>query len=432
MTLVEAPVPKPARNKALGIHVFAGGFTLGVKNVMDVHTHLEVHDLGAETSRRCCGVDVITCNAADWPKQSDYSDHILAYGNPRCTAFSTVTSSCERGSHGWTGHQTCDAVQLCSYSAGHFPFVVWESVQQAYTVGKPLLDNLYETFFKPKGYRMCHLFVNAASFGNPQNRKRWFGVYYLDKYKFNVQPPPMWPHKPAVWDALSPLLGRETEPQIKRDSPMSHDTSAFVLDGTKTVMSQIPNNWCLNRLAKYMPEVLPPKFRKMWDNRSSDVPFSLFCPHRLSMTQFAPTLFTGSQQAIHPWYDRGLTAAEFSAIMGWPDGVIPQTSKVVMELAKGVVPAVGQWLAEQVELSYNGHWGNEDWESRWDHKKQKWLGRDTTDQDQKTVDLTHWYPHEQDWSRFPPEALEPKYPAPADRELPGILNNRVVGGRRII
>jgi site-specific DNA-cytosine methylase len=428
-----------SRNQALGIHVFAGGFTIGVKERMDVDTHLEVHDLGERTSREVVGVDVIRSHYRDWPDPKTYDGKVLAFGNPRCTAFSTVTSSCDRGSHGWNGHQTCDAVQFCEYaSAGRFPFAIWESVQQAYTVGKPLLDNLYDMYFKPLGYRLCHLFVNACSFkdigtdhGNVQCRKRYFFCAYADKYKFNIMPPPRLQYKPALWDALGPLLGRETRPAIDRKEPLDHDISAYELPASKEVMPQLPNGWCLNRLATHMPERLPPKFKEMWDNRESQLAFSLFCPHRLSMTGFAPTMFTGSMQAIHPWYDRGLTAAEFSAVMGWPKGKIPVGNKVLMELCKGIVPAVGQWLAEQVELSLSGHWGDEDWESRYDHKTDAWYGRDTHGEDQKTIDLTGWYPHEQDWSRFPPEVLRPRYPVPEGRDFPGVLNNRWVGDQYI-
>lgn len=416
---------------ALGIHVFAGGFTLGVKNVMNVDTHLEVHDLGAETARKVVGVDVIRSPADSWPKQSTYDNHVMAFGNPRCTAFSTVTSSCSRESHGWLGKQTCDAVQLCSYSAGHFPFVVWESVQQAYSSGKPLLDRLFEEFYKPRGYRVCHLFINAASFGNAQCRKRYFAVYYADRYKFNIVPPPMPAFKPALWDAIGHLTDRPTTPSLSYQEPLEHDKSAYQVPVNLDVIPLMPTGWDLNSLGRHMYHVLPERQRLMWDRRSSDIPYSLFCPHRLSMTEFSPTLFTGSVHAIHPWYNRGLTAAEFSSIMGWGDK-IPLGSGTLMQLAKGIVPAVGEWIAQQVKLSLEGYWGEDDWESRYCHKKNMWYGGSAKGQDQKIINLTQWYPHVQDWSRFPEHVLRPAFPIPEGLNVPASLDNRWVGGTKVV
>ncbi len=410
------------RMKALGIHVFAGGFTLGVDKVMDVNTHLEVHDLGYETSTKALGKDVIRCDAKSWPAPP--KDHLLAYGNPRCTAFSCVTGGNDRESHGAYAKQTRDAVELCDYAAGNFDFVVWESVQQAYSTGRELLADLYRDFFKPRGYRLCHLFINAASFGNAQNRKRYFFVAYRDNYKFNIQPPQMWPYRPALWDALKPFMDTPTVPQDGHDGDLGPNTSYYTNPSEAEFISHLPNGWGMNSMALHMRNKLSPKYQSIWDERNSDLPFSLFCTTRLSMTKFAPTLFTGSRGYLHPCFDRGLTPNEFGSIMGWPAGVLPVGNNVVQQLAKGICPDIGEWIAQQVLLSANKHWGSDDWESTYCPKVKKWFGGNATGKDEKVIDLTRWYPHVQDWSRFPSEILRPRYPVPADVEVYGVLNNR--------
>lgn len=415
--------------KALGIHVFAGGFTIGVKDVMDVTTHLEVHDFAARTAREVVGVNVHRSDAAKWPDAKEFADHTLAFGNPRCTAFSCVTGGCDREAHGAFGKQTRDAIEFCQYASGNFDFVIWESVQQAYSTGKPLLDKLYTELFEPKGYKLCHLFVNAASFGNTQNRKRYFFVAYRDHFKFNVQPPPMLPYQPVLWDALAPFYEEDTVTQAGYSSSLTPNTSHHLFPDEITVMGKLPTGWNINSFAKHCQSQLPPKFKAVWDRRISEMPFSLHCMLRLDARKFSPTLFSGSRRYVHPFKNRGLTLAEFSSIMGWPAGMYPIGHDAVPQLAKGVVPAVGKWLAEQVLLSASGHWGTDDWESEYCHKTSRWLGTNTADKKEKTINLSHWYPHNQDWSRFPDFVLKPFIPVPDGVTVRGALDNSSVKGQ---
>ncbi len=410
---------------ALGIHVFAGGFTIGVKAVMNVTDHLEVHDLGSSTARDVVGVNVHRSAAVDWPDPKKFSSSLLAFGNPRCTAFSCVTGGCDRSAHGAWGKQTRDAVEFCQYAAGNFDFVIWESVQQAYSVGKPLLDKLFTELFEPKGYRLCHVFVNAASFGNPQNRRRYFFVAYRNKYKFNVQPPDIiGMERPILWDALAPFMDDETTVQQGYSGPLTPTTSHHLFAEELAIIDDLPTGWNVNSFAKHMTDRLPEKFRKCWERRVSEMPFSLHCMLRLDARKFAPTLFSGSRRYVHPFKNRGLTTAEFASIMGWPRGVTPIGHDAVPQLAKGVVPDVGRWLAEQVLLSYSGHWGHDDWESHYCHKTHRWLGEATKEAREKTINLTEWFPRNRDWSKVPDFVRRPHVPVPPHVHVTGALDNR--------
>jgi len=46
------------KRRALGVHVFAGGFTAGVKRVFEVDAQLEVHGLGVRTAEEIWEVPV--------------------------------------------------------------------------------------------------------------------------------------------------------------------------------------------------------------------------------------------------------------------------------------------------------------------------------------------------------------------------------------
>jgi len=114
--------------KAVGCHVFAGGFTMGVKRVFDVECQLESHGFGKETCEAVAKVPFVNRPDANWP---DVEAQFL-YGNPRCTGFSCITSGYDEDTHGPWAKQTEDIHQLCNYAAGRYDIIIWESVQQAF------------------------------------------------------------------------------------------------------------------------------------------------------------------------------------------------------------------------------------------------------------------------------------------------------------
>ena len=73
---------------AVGVHVFAGGFSYGVSKQHKVACQLETHNFALDTASQVFGVETFNHKKADWP-------HINAdwcFGNPRCTGFSTITA----------------------------------------------------------------------------------------------------------------------------------------------------------------------------------------------------------------------------------------------------------------------------------------------------------------------------------------------------
>lgn len=388
---------------AVGAHVFAGGFTLGVQaSGFNVKQHMESHGFGLETATSMCNVECINDARADavWPVQKNTQ---FVYGNPRCTGFSAITHGCGEESHGPWAKQTRDIHELCRFGVKCKADVVcWESVQQAYTTGKPMIDYLIAEYFAPHGYRVAHLMMNAGSFGNSQRRRRYFFLAYKDDRNFNIEPPELGQYSPVVYDAIWDERHRETRAEkiCSRNCDYDADCYRYLSPCEAHAVAQLPTGWNLNTLGKYAPERLSPKLRELWETRVSDIPFSLHAPSRLAWKAPSATLTSACVSLIHPGLDRPITVREASLIMGWPKDTVPRGPYPFAQIAKGVVPSAAQWLAEQVKLYLNGSWGSDDWESSYDEKKGEWVGKSVNGAREKFFDLTQYVQRFQDDERF--------------------------------
>jgi len=378
--------------KALGVHVFAGGFTAGVMRKMDVVAQLEIHNFGRDTVEKKLKLPFINADRwEDWPLIKDCD---LIFGNPRCTGFSCITAGQGENTHGPWAKQTKDVHDFCRYVAAAQPQVaVWESVQQAFTVGRPLLDYIRDEIIVPAGYRIAHLFINSAMFGNSQNRRRYFFVAYKRNLKFNAEVPKLPKYKATLTEAIALLASRKTnEARLGREGePYNADSSLLLSCREAAVVPHLATRQCLNNFAKTQLTLLRevcPKYADTYETRISERPFSMHCIRRLDWDRQCPTLHSSCSRLIHPDLNRALTVRELATIMGWSH--VPVGDLPVCQIVKGVVPAVGQWLAEQVEHSLNKDWST-DWETKYNHHTGYWDGQ-YTEADEKIIDMTHYYP----------------------------------------
>jgi site-specific DNA-cytosine methylase len=367
--------------RALGIHTFAGGFSYGVQQIMDVKTHLEVHGFGLETAKKMCNVEIHNSPAEDWPDVAAE----FAFGNPRCTGFSTITSGYSAVIHGPFSNATRDIIEFCNYCTDKFPIFTFESVQQAYSTGRPLLNKLVEQV-SAAGYRVAHLFVNSGSFGNAQHRKRYFFVAYDKSKNFNIEPPTLPSHRVTLFDAIWHLRHN------KQDGTKFNSITKLTPEEQK-VIEMMPNGWDLNTFAVYNSDILPERMKDTYLMRRSALPFSLHCPRRLVWTLNCPTIFSSAGRFIHPDQDRPLTLGEISTIMGWPEPPHNENNGAcIAEIAKGVCPCVGEWVATQAAHYLNDAWGSDDYESSYKHLTGEWIGKDCNGSVEKVFNLTHYLP----------------------------------------
>lgn len=378
-------------------HVFAGGFTFGVREVMEVPQQLEVHGLGQRTAEGAGINFIVGRDDTEWPARTPKA--CMLFGNPRCTGFSCTTAGHDEAVHGAWSKPTIDIHQVCNYGVRQgYDLICWESVQQAMTVGRPLLDHLRDEIFVPNGYRIAHLMLNAATFGNAQHRKRYFFMAYKKDRNFNIVPPPLLERHTTCGDVLltPELLSIEAVPsRLHKKSNYHQDCFMDKTQDEWRIIPYLPPGWDINRFAREKTELLrmlSTKYYNTWMDRTSDMPFSMHSLYRLPKDGPCPVISSSAGRFIHPTLDRPCTLRELSALMGWPPDVRLQGDNPIGQIGKGIVPAVGTWLAQQAKLYMEDHWGSEDWESSYDPNSGLWHGSDRHGYPEKTFELTRYCP----------------------------------------
>ncbi len=391
--------------EALGIHVFAGGFTMGVRRVFNVNEQLELHGFGRETAEQRLGLEFTNCEDWDkWPRRNV----AFAYGNPRCTGFSCITCGYDSTAHGPWSAPTKDIWDFCRYVVQQdIPIAIWESVQQAYTTGRPMLDALRDDVFVPAGYRIAHVLLNYATFGNSQQRRRYFFVAYKGG-NFNIDVPELSDNMPTTFDAIWDMRDRDVK--VMRPTASEYDADCYydLTPHEWDDVKNIPPCGSLNVAARMWVDRLHKKHQDAWHSRSSDMPFSMHCMSRTWWTRQFPTIHSSACRFLHPSLDRPVTVGELARVMGWGD-VIPAGKYPVAQIAKGVVPEAGEWLARQALNFIEGRWGSEDWESSFNPRTCRWEGRDTPGQVEKEFNMTEYFSRVISPERFPDECFV-RYP----------------------
>jgi site-specific DNA-cytosine methylase len=166
--------------RAVDVHGFGGGFTLGAVRAG--------FTLASKKSREI-GFGVLNCLANrdllghEWDadttipeKWEPLEDVQLVFGNPPCSGFSTLSRKDFRGVNSTINECMWELVRYAARVAPEI--VIFESVQQAFTQGKPLMRNLHQMLCEQTGkpYRLYHVLHNNASLGGCSIRRRYFWV----------------------------------------------------------------------------------------------------------------------------------------------------------------------------------------------------------------------------------------------------------------
>lgn len=166
--------------RALDVHGFGGGFTLGT-----VQAGFEL--VGKMSRTQGFGVYNTLANrdllGGEWdsvagtPENWETVDNVdFVFGNPPCSGFSTLSPKAFRG----TDSSINDFMWELVYHAGRIapPIVAWESVQQTFKQGLELMRALHKKLEEVSGhsYHLTHVLHNNLSHGGTSNRKRYFWV----------------------------------------------------------------------------------------------------------------------------------------------------------------------------------------------------------------------------------------------------------------
>lgn len=177
--------------RAVDVHGFGGGFTLG--------TVQAGFDLIAKKSRGV-GFGVLNTLAnrhllgEDWEVQSESpemwtkeTDVDLVFGNPPCSGFSTLSPKHFRGMD--SSINDC-MWEVANYAGSVAPtMMIFESVQQAYSQGADLMTQLRDRLEELSGhkYDLYHVLHNNAGLGGASIRKRYFMTCIRSGLPFGVE-----------------------------------------------------------------------------------------------------------------------------------------------------------------------------------------------------------------------------------------------------
>lgn len=322
--------PCVAAPTAVGAYIFAGGFTVGVKLAgYEVLAHLEGDGYGVSSARLNWPDLPIYVGPANWPTAALRERGVdLVYSNPPCAIFSAMGIRTTRGADGWR----TDPRLGCWWNAfellGSIRPQAWalESVTQAYTTGRPLIDELTKRALL-LGYSVTHLFVDASWFGLPQRRRRFFIVAHraarLTTGGLNWAPPP------TVGEVL-----REV------DEPGHHVEC-------KPHAALMPHTRPGEGLSTAWERLNPPETRRR-GARGQVIGRPSFKDGRLHPDRTMGAYLGDAY--LHPTENRRLGINEARALGGYPPdfqlGGDPRGWGSL--LARAVMPPVGRWLAERV------------------------------------------------------------------------------------
>lgn len=317
------------RLTALGAYIFAGGFTLGVRQHFKVLAHLEDGQFGAETARQNLKIPVHD-DPATWPLH-EFDNVDFLYANPPCAPWSSAGQRIDRP------HWSVDPRTGCWRRTAE---LVWqlrpivaaiESVRPIYTKGRELISQIAAEG-RRQGYRAIAVLEDAQDCGIPQRRPRFVLVLTRCIYRAS---PTGYDDPPTVSEILR---------EVKRlRLPSERHRKTQLAPSIKNVLPTLEQGINGQRAHK----LLFPNAAKDGRGKIPGRPSFLTC--RLHPRETAPAK-TGGCHWVHPTEDRYVSVAETAALCGFPPDYtfVEKHGDAYNQLSKGVLPPVAEHLAKDV------------------------------------------------------------------------------------
>lgn len=328
--------------RALGVHIFAGGFSIGVQEHFQLLGHLERTNYGVASWRKYRpGVPVHVDRAARWAGAiEEYRGKVdLLESNPPCSIWSVA--SVGQSVHGdksalldWTR----DVVRVGREVEARV--VVIESVRRAMTDGA----HFYESLWRENRDRwpgMMWVLVNAVDHGVPQYRPRLFVVFAPEVFQFK---------RPAAAPrtVLEAIAGAPDDDPIE---PKSLYAPRGLNEEVMECISLLEPGQRLGQLSVAAVRAVAPALAE-----KLPLKFDAHLPYRLRSDEACPVVYS-SPKYVHPTEQRMLTLRELMRLTGYPDDfevVDRDQLSACRQLGKTVVPQVGAWLAGEVAAYLRG------------------------------------------------------------------------------
>lgn len=331
---------------ALGVHIYAGGFTLGVSKHFEPLGHLEEGKVGYGSPSAklnfpelpmIAGVENWRPFVDDLLRRRGKPD--LVYCNPPCAMFSVAGATMRGGGDAWRTdpRQSCWHNCFSVFEQIQPRVYVVESVTRAFTAGREFVDQFVERG-RAMGYSATHCLIDAKNHGVPQTRKRYFMI--LHKPEMRLQAPNWGPPKTAR-EALLEVddpgyIGKLTDPVQQEMLPKLQYGQAM-----RPIWEQ------------RMRETVGPE--DTWPRSPNGVKGRprLFL-HRIHPDKPLGTI-TGDY-FVHPFEDRMIGMNELKHFNGFPVGYKFESHPRYWPslIARGVSPTVAEYLARNIANALRG------------------------------------------------------------------------------
>lgn len=358
------------------INSYAGSLTVGAHAAkFDVRGSYEDSGYGLVVQRENFPKLDYRPTYADWPKRQDLSSTIVL-AHPPCSAFSQMTPRYMEGQleklHGTGSGAFQCTISVLDYSMRNKAVAVCvESVPKALEGAR----GVHEAFAKKHGYDLYRVMQNAATFGAPQYRTRFWAIFVRRGATkgFALQAPQVPVRR--VEDIVHPngtAIERDEEQYAEQVVRLSARWDRkFAREALQGKWGYGPLAAILMRRLKQDGELMDVKVPVMKTGREYDAgsqnavskafclrgPFFTNILRVLDPKALAPTLLGCSWWALP---GRTLNMEEYKLIMGFPaDYKFPPKSlrKFREYLSKGVCPPVAKWVLEQTAANLMGRAG---------------------------------------------------------------------------
>jgi site-specific DNA-cytosine methylase len=323
---------------ALGVYIFAGGFTLGVRKHFNIVGHYEEGNFGVATAKYNIPKLAVHTDRSLWPINGHKGQIDYLYANPPCAPWSAAATTSEGIKHWSTNplsacwRHTTDTVWALRPKVAHI-----ESVRPIYTRGRAMLEEIAAEA-KEHGYQANVILENALDCGLPQQRPRF--VLCLTRVEY----------------LASPTKGAE----ITAGQALAEYKAVMRRDGIKNENARRPNAMTIDtafikkvkpgqRLGKVF-DVLNPNPKR--NERGAIAGRPSFLKYRLDPDKHSPTQLGGAS-LFHPNEHRYLSIGEAAYLSGYPADFEFQgsISSCFAQMGKAVLPPVGEHLAYDAKRS---------------------------------------------------------------------------------
>ena len=322
---------KNKKLKALGVYIFAGGFTAGVSKHFKTLAHFEQGPFGTKTAKNNFPKIKIFTDPDEWPVEDFEGMVDFVYANPPCAPFSAANG---KPFDNWRTDERVECIKKAYDILETVKPAVWcfESVRGAYTKGRDLMENMAEDA-RRLGYKATFLLVDALEHGIPQVRKRFFMV--LSKYEIDWQPTNAESNS-VLADVAFPS-GQKGDVGVCEPIP---ERFAPIIDECK------PGEKLRNVFDRKYPRRVA-KYKALGQNVKGRPDFLV---ERLDPKKPCRTL-TGSPTKIHPTKNRFISIEESKILSGYDEDFefVGSRNDQYAQLAKGLMPPGAEYLAKMVK-----------------------------------------------------------------------------------